>query len=49
MTPPVLRAVLLGASNLIYFVAIAVLFVRMLSNPARDEEEAAQRLLEAAR
>jgi cytochrome c oxidase assembly factor CtaG len=41
--------IMLFASNLIYFVAIVILFMRILSDPARDEEEAAQRLAGAAR
>jgi cytochrome c oxidase assembly factor CtaG len=36
--------VMLFASNLIFFVAILIIFMRMLSDPARDEETAAQRL-----
>ena len=35
---------MLFASNLIFFVAIVIIFMRMLSDPARDEELAAQRL-----
>ena len=41
--------IMLGASNIIFFVAIAIIFMRMLSDPARDEEEAAQRLAGAVR
>jgi putative membrane protein len=41
--------IMLGASNIIYFVAIAILFMRILSDPGRDEEEAARRLAGATR
>jgi cytochrome c oxidase assembly factor CtaG len=41
--------VMLGASNIIYFFVIAIIFMRMLSDPARDEEEAEQRLAGAVR
>ena len=41
--------VMLGASNIIYFFVIAIIFIRMLSDPARDEEEAARRLAGAVR
>jgi cytochrome c oxidase assembly factor CtaG len=40
---------MLGASNLIYFFAIAIIFVRMLSDPVSDEDEAARRLAGATR
>ncbi len=36
--------VMLGLGNLIYFVAIVIIFVRLLSDAAGDEQEAARRL-----
>ena len=36
--------VMLGLGNIIYFVAISVIFFRLLSDPARDELEAARRI-----
>jgi cytochrome c oxidase assembly factor CtaG len=35
---------MLGLGNIIYFVAIAIIFMRLLGDSARDEEEAAARL-----
>jgi putative membrane protein len=36
--------IMLGAGNIIYFVAIVTIFMRLLGNAAQDEEEAARRL-----
>jgi len=36
--------VMLGLGNVIYFLAISVIFFKLLSDPARDEEEAARRI-----
>jgi putative membrane protein len=41
--------IMLGASNIIYFFAIAIIFMRLLSDPASDEDEAARRLAGALR
>lgn len=38
---------MLGLGNIVYFIAIVIIFMRLMSDPARDEQEAA-RALEAA-
>jgi cytochrome c oxidase assembly factor CtaG len=35
---------MLGLGNIIYFVAIVIIFMRLLGDAARDEQEAAARL-----
>ena len=40
---------MLGVGNIVYFIAIIVVFMRLFSDPARDEELAADRIAEALR
>jgi putative membrane protein len=41
--------IMLGVGNIVYFIAIIVVFMRLFSDPARDEELAADRIAEALR
>ena len=41
--------IMLGVGNIVYFIAIIVVFMRLLSDPGRDEEIAADRIAEALR
>jgi len=41
--------IMLGVGNIVYFLAIIVVFMRLFSDPARDEEVAADRIAEALR
>jgi putative membrane protein len=41
--------IMLGVGNIVYFIAIIVVFMRLFSDPGRDEEVAADRIAEALR
>jgi putative membrane protein len=41
--------IMLGVGNIVYFIAIIVVFMRLFSDPGRDEEIAADRIAEALR
>jgi putative membrane protein len=41
--------IMLGVGNIVYFIAIIVVFMRLFSDPGRDEELAADRIAEALR
>jgi putative membrane protein len=41
--------IMLGVGNIVYFIAIIVVFMRLFSDPGRDEEVAADRIAEAIR
>ncbi len=41
--------IMLGVGNIVYFLAIIIVFMRLFSDPARDEEVAADRIAEALR
>ena len=41
--------IMLGVGNIAYFIAIIVVFMRLFSDPGRDEELAADRIAEALR
>ena len=41
--------IMLGVGNIVYFIAILVVFMRLFSDPGKDEELAADRIAEALR
>ena len=41
--------IMLGVGNIVYFIAVIVVFMRLFSDPGRDEELAADRIAEAMR
>ena len=41
--------IMLGVGNIVYFIAIIVVFMRLFTDPGRDEEMAADRIAEALR
>jgi hypothetical protein len=40
---------MLGVGNIVYFIAVIIVFFRLFSDPGKDEELAADRIAEALR